>query len=291
MLRKKEGFKGQKSIVLPDYLINELISNTITRMLYVTDIGYYPAAMYHYRQRDEGCRQNILIYCIKGKGWINIQNKHYDIKQDNFFIIPASIPHKYGADNNDPWFIYWLHFTGDLSYRYIKSEFKIESLDQSNNARINDRINLFEEIYQTLATGYSNENLEYASLCLGYLLASFCYYSNFERFNLIYRNDIIEKSIKYMHTHIEDKITLSELASVVGCSVSHFSMLFKKRTSCSPIEYYNNLKIQKACQMLKFSNMHIKEIANILHYDDQYYFSRIFRKIMGISPLYYRKMK
>ena len=94
-----------------------------------------------------------------------------------------------------------------------------------------------------------------------------------------------------MHDHIDGVINLTDLASLCGFSVSHYSMVFKKKTSRSPIEYYNNLKIQKACQMLDFTHSNIKEIAIGLHFEDQFYFSRVFKKMMGVSPMEYRKKK
>ena len=94
-----------------------------------------------------------------------------------------------------------------------------------------------------------------------------------------------------MHQHIDKKITLSDLADHCGLSVSHYSLLFKKRTSRTPIQYFNKLKIQKACQMLDLTDMHIKEISIRLDFEDQFYFSRVFRKEMGLPPIEYRIKK
>jgi AraC-like DNA-binding protein len=95
----------------------------------------------------------------------------------------------------------------------------------------------------------------------------------------------------YMHDHINGQINLTDLASLCGYSVSHYSLVFRKKTSRSPIEYFNNLKIQKACQILDFTDSHIKEIATQLNFEDQFYFSRVFKKVMGISPVEYRRKK
>ena len=65
-----EGFKNEKAIILPYNVRAYLQSNQATRQLYVTHIGYYPEAKYHFRERKAGANQNILIFCEKGKGWI-----------------------------------------------------------------------------------------------------------------------------------------------------------------------------------------------------------------------------
>lgn len=112
-IRKKDGFNGQKAIVLPRPIIKTCEQNPLTRNLHITDIGFYPRAQFHYRGRENGSRQNILIYCINGFGWAEINDKKIKIKQGEFIIIPQNIKHKYGADEEHPWSIYWVHFKGE----------------------------------------------------------------------------------------------------------------------------------------------------------------------------------
>lgn len=290
-LKKKEGFKDQRAIILPQKIQDELVSNPLTKLLFITDIGYYPLAQYHFRDRPAGAKQNILIYCADGKGWFEMDNNKRKVHKDQFFIIPANIPHKYGADAFEPWTIYWFHFTGELAEKFVKKDFSLITIDPVENTRNERRIRLFEEIYQNLSMGYSAENLEYSSICLWYILGAFNYLPQFERIRAIQQHDLIEKSILYMNEHIDSQINLTDLASLSGFSVSHYSMIFKKKTSRSPIEYYNNLKIQKASQMLDFTTFNIKEIATRLDFEDQFYFSRVFKKAMGLSPADYRKKK
>jgi AraC-like DNA-binding protein len=289
MLRKNEGFKDQKAIVLPQFIQEELRTWELTKLLYVTDIGFYPNALYHYRDRPSGSEENILIYCIEGSGKIEINNIERNVNKNQFFIIPAHVPHKYASENSNPWTIYWVHFTGEIAYRFLGEAFSIVDINSDENTRNDRRIRLFNEIYQTLSMGFSAENLEYSSICLWYLLGAFRYIPQFERIRAIKQRDIIEKGILYMQEHINKKITLAELANHCGFSVSQYSLIFKKKTSRSPIKYFNDLRIQNACQMLDFSNMYIKEISSQLDFEDQFYFSRAFRKVMGVSPFEYRK--
>ena len=79
------------------------------------------------------------------------------------------------------------------------------------------------------------------------------------------------------------------IAGCVNYSASHFGQIFLKKTGHSPLNYFNQLKIQKACKMLDFSDMKIKEIANELGFYDQYHFSKTFFKITGETPTQYKK--
>lgn len=92
-----------------------------------------------------------------------------------------------------------------------------------------------------------------------------------------------------MKENLENKITLNDIAQHVGYSPSHFGNLFVEETSYSPIDYYNQLKIQRACSYLQFSDLKIKEIAFRLGYFDPFHFSKAFKKEMDITPKEYRR--
>ena len=100
--------------------------------------------------------------------------------------------------------------------------------------------------------------------------------------------DQVDLSIDFMQKSINVTLTLEDIAGSVNLSASHYSALFKKKTGFAPIEYFNHLKIQKACQYLQFTDLRVKEIAAELGVEDPYYFSRMFSKLMSVSPNDYR---
>lgn len=289
-MRRKEGFDGQKAIVLPSYIQVELRENNLTKSLFTTDIGYYPEAKYHYITREEGSPESILIYCVEGKGWVEVDGLTKRIGKGQFFVIKAGVPHRYGADEDEPWSIYWLHFVGDKSCVFVKNRLDLYEDPSSDSAIRNKRIRLFDELYGTLAFGSNVDNLSYSSICTWYLLGNFIFPTQASNAYGI-DNDVVTKSINYMNNHLNASLTLNDIASFCNCSVSYFSLLFKKATTRTPIEYYNYLKMQRACQLLDFTTMNIKEIAISLNIEDPFYFSRVFKKVMGLSPHDYRNKK
>ena len=163
------------------------------------------------------------------------------------------------------------------------------------NSRINDRNHLFEDIYFTLANGYTRENLRYSSSLLHYYLASMRYLGQYRSREIhqknkekVAENEIVNASVHFMKENLEKKISLQQMAQYTGYSSSHFSMLFKKETGHSPLNYFNLLKIQYACQLLSSTNMKINQISFKVGIDDSFYFSRLFTKLMGMSPKDYR---
>ena len=154
---------------------------------------------------------------------------------------------------------------------------------------IKDRMQLFEEIYQNLEMGYSIENLEYTTLCLWHFIASFKFVSQFREINRAKQGDVTQEAISYMRKNIEKKLSLDDIAGSVNYSSSHFGQVFLKKSGYTPLNYFNQLKIQKACQLLDFSDLKIKEIAEQLGFYDQYHFSKVFYKQVGETPSSYKK--
>lgn len=72
-------------------------------------MGYYPKALHHYYQRPSGISQAILLYCTDGQGWIELGDNIMQVHPGEIFILPTEMPHSYGADQKNPWSIYWMH--------------------------------------------------------------------------------------------------------------------------------------------------------------------------------------
>ena len=88
----------------------------------------------------------------------------------------------------------------------------------------------------------------------------------------------------YMH-----RLTLSSISANVSLSSSYLCRVFKSEVETSIISYLNNLRIRKAATMIKDNRLSLKEISTMVGIDDQLYFSRLFKKCMGISPSEYGK--
>jgi AraC-like DNA-binding protein len=291
VIRKREGFEGQRAIVLPKKILEMCGYLPTVNGLYVTDIGFYPRATYHYRERPNGVSQNILIYCTEGKGWLEVPAGRFMVNPNEYLIIPADMPHKYGADGSMPWSIHWVHFKGVQAPTFASLLSKQFKEFVSYSPFLDERIRIFDSIYKTLESGYSFDNLNYSSITFGYFLASFSFAEKFASAHHPIEKDAVDISIEFMQNHLDVSLALEEIASSINLSVSHYSSLFRKKTGYSPVVYFNHLKIQHACQYLQFTTLRINQIATKLGILDQYYFSRMFTRIMGVSPLEYRNRK
>ena len=291
MVKIKEGFKGERLVSLPEELLASYRREPLINNLYVRKIGFFPRVKYHFLQKEHGCDYAMLIYCTEGKGWYRILGKQYTVEKYQYIIIPPGIPYSFGADEGDPWTIYWLHFQGKLCDQFLPSHPVPVTISPNEYSRLQDRLRLFEEIYSSFSMGYIKEYMIYSSMCLYNFLASFIYLEQFRHIMIPSQKEypFTARVIHYMRENIQQNLTLKELASYFKYSPSHFSALFFGETGVSPMNYFICLKIQKACEYIELTNMKLNEIATHLGFEDAAYFSRTFTKVMGCSPSVYRK--
>ncbi len=282
---KMDSFFGDRSIVVSSKTLEGIKKNPLTKDLYMTDIGFYPAARRHFRKRTNGIDEHILIYCIDGNGIIQINEQSYLIEPNCYFVIPAHTPHKYWASEVDPWSIYWIHFGGSKSQYFEQFFNHIIKIKLMTSARIDDRINLFNEILTTLELGLTQENIEFANLSFSFLLATFFYNETYIGTKGYINKSPVDKAIFLMQNSLKGNLTVHDIASHVNLSESHLSKVFKNKTGSSPFDFYIGLKMQEAIRLLTNQSMKIKEVAYTLGYEDPFYFSRLFKKHIGTSPM------
>lgn len=290
----KEGFKGQRQVLLPQIATELIRRDKRLCLLHVTALGYYPKARYHKVDRPNGAAQYILIYCTDGTGWYVLDGHRYVVHTNEIFILPPNCPHSYGADASSPWTIYWIHFSGTVAEEYAKGFQEPRLISPGIQSRISDRNKFFEEIYSTLEQSFELSNLQYASSLLHVYLGSFQNLMPY-RSSLTHGRDqdlptgITDGLVHYMEENIGRKMTKQHFADFCGYSVSQMSYLFKEQTGYPPMVYFTMLKIKKACTLLKSTDYKIGQICFLIGFTDQLYFSRVFAQYMGMSPTSYRQ--
>lgn len=291
-MRLKDGFKGERSLVFPKTIADMMKTDPLMSILHITDIGYYPRAEGHYRRRTDPIDQYVFIYCVEGEGHFRIGGPDaevHNVRQNEYFILPAGVQHEYWADEKNPWTIYWIHFRGPLAKHYAAGAATPCSVQPGLNSRINNRINLFEEIFNSVQANWSLENLRYAMSLFHHYLGSLRFLNQYRAATPNdHSADMTDALIHYMTEKIEQKLTLKDLADFSGYSVPHLSSMFKKRTGYSPLNYFNMLKIRQACELIDTTAMKLNQVSAKLGFTDPLYFSRLFTSIMGMSPKAYR---
>lgn len=284
-IRKADGFKNEYLYVVPDSFLEMARRDELFSSLKVTDIGYFPRAQYHFRQRPKGCGSAILLCCDDGKGVV-AQNGGTPkaLEAGQAVLIPPNTPHWYSARDDDPWSIFWMHVedaTTGVPPGVV--------MDLSPAAR-QDIAHTFYRCFDLLKAPYQRE--EYYLLCqlAGVILAGVVCGAKQAALQLTQKGEsAIDACILYMKGNLARPANLAELAAASGFSPSHLSALFTKATGHAPVDYFLRMKIQAASNDLFFTQRTAKEIAMDYGFQDPYYFSRLFKQIMGVSPTAYRR--
>lgn len=281
--QKGNGFKGEWMFVLPTESFREYVNHPMVSRLYLTDVGFFPHALNHYRERKDGIEEYIYIYCVDGSGIIELTDGNkYVLHANEAFCIPKFEGHRYYAQKDNPWSILWVHFKGSDAKYYPLDDKKIVHF--SSQSTLTQMQQLFSQLLNVLKQDYTLENFIYISQTISMILSE-----TYMRGNSPATSTLITQVIRYMYEHIDNELTLDNLSSYFEVSTSHLSNLFKKNTGHSPIEFFIELKMDKACKLLRSSDMYTYEVAAALGYHDQYYFSRLFKNVVGCSPKDYRK--
>jgi AraC family transcriptional regulator, transcriptional activator for feuABC-ybbA operon len=229
-----------------------------------------------------------LFLVTAGKGYITTENKKYSLKQGMLFYLKPNILHCIESDLSEPLNFLSVHF----SFVHVNFYDDKWDLTTENKALELPPMQEFKNYYpvfytfKKLVETWSIKLPAYEFLCKTMLQKLlFEIYDNLKRQNTNYSTTLkVEKIIKYLHENINRSVTLKELSELVSLSPSYLSRTFKDTTGYSIIEFFNKMKIDKAEALIIVGDKKIKEISESLGFKDEFYFSRLFKKIEGISP-------
>jgi AraC-like DNA-binding protein len=258
--------------------------------LHAICLGWFPEARGHGIKRPHGLDECIMIFCTKGKGWLETDGRRVAVGVGEVLIIPPNKAHAYHADDEDPWSIHWAHFSGTAAASYaslLPAHEHVIALPAGDSKEI---ANMFRESYRLASTGFTERTLLLVSHILRHALGVLFFQigTSLRGSARTIAHDLT-KSIEFMRANVACSLTLQELSRHAGLSPARFSSLFRDQTGSSPVEHHIRLRMQAACHYLDTTALSVKEVAAELGYYDPYYFSRIFQKTLGCSPLAYRR--
>ena len=106
-----------------------------------------------------------------------------------------------------------------------------------------------------------------------------------------YDEIISDMAIAYMKSHIEEKLSVNDICKELHYNRSYIYRQFKKTTGSTIMSYFVKMKIKRAKELLRDTDMPIASISDLLSFDNPNYFSKVFKKTVGYTPSSYRKIK
>lgn len=227
---------------------------------------------------DRVLTQDSFIYILGGEAMLCPGDNKFHVKANDIIHRPAHL--KYTAHGiKGPFYYFNIAFEADTKNAVLDTV-------------IHDENQYFLKKFESLYTKWQNKDRNYLleSKALIYSLAAELFN---ERDYLNAHNphyEIISRANSYIENNISSpSLSTNEIIAFLNISDTHFRQIFKEYHNTSPLKYITDLRIKKAKDYLKTSDINISKIATAVGFSNVYYFSNIFKSATGISPNAYRK--
>ncbi len=230
-------------------------------------------------------RDHYLIhYVVSGKGTLCTGGKSYDIIAGDAFLITPDKLVSYTADANEPWEYLWVGFNGsDAQSLLLLTGFAPENpVFHLTNGQTAER--MLMDIYSAVGSAPFQETRMSGYL---YLFLAHLMEISGKTHPEAGGREYIDLAIRFVEYNYSATIGVEDIAAHAGVSRSHLYRLFIKHLGLSPNDFLTQFRISKACSLIRGSNLSIGEIANSVGFGDQLYFSRVFKRLKGVSPARY----
>ncbi len=257
---------------------NDLTNYESNSFLQINHCGMrLPANMKTITTRKNGRLDYQLLYLVSGQFDVKYDNKKYHLTQ-GFVIYPPNMPQKYVDYENTQRI--WVHFTG------INAEKILEEYRLKPGVYTTGKSPLVKEMLLQLIVEHTNK--PFISSEKGMLLSTLSTLGKLVNNVGNISNDKINEAITFITMHYNTDINIKELANSCNLSQSRFMYLFKEQTGMAPHAYQQTLRIKNSMTLLTSTKLKIVEVGRQCGYEDSLYFSRVFKKLVGVSPKEYR---
>ena len=234
-----------------------------------------------------GVRDHFLIHhIISGSGKYTVNTRVYELNAGDTFIIYPNTMVSYEADRDKPFEYCWVGFNGsDAPLIMSKTDFSQSSpIIKFNSPKTIEA--LICDIVSKRGLKFEDDLKMTAGLynLFSYLIENSQHLKTTDT-SVLY----LSRAIEYISRNYATDISVTTLSEYIGISRSSLYRIFIRHINMSPAAYINAFRIKKACGLLENNNLSIEQVAISTGFTDQFYFSRVFKKLKGVSPTSYQK--
>ena len=230
-----------------------------------------------------------LLYIVSGHGILQTAHGgNFDIDAGTMFLLFPDEWHTYQPDPETGWDEYWIGFKGPNIDSRVKAGFLSPQQPVYRVGHLDTAVNLYRDAIHAA----TRQEAYFQQLLCGIVnhLLGLMFMTSINRDYGCESEvpELVSRSREFMQQHIEDNISMPDVASAIHVSYTTFRRLFKHYTGLAPSQYFINLRLHRAKQLLRSTEKSIKEISYRLHFENPEYFSTLFKKRTGIRPSEFR---
>lgn len=248
----------------------------------------HPNSHYFNWEKGRVLKEFQLVYISNGNGIFESETSGTSVVDaGTAFLLFPGVWHRYKPSNETGWEEFWVGYRGTY-VDHLMSQPCFKPMDPFIKIGLSaELLNVFIKLIDTVkyeGVAYRQFSSSLITQLLAIVYAS-AINSDAHRQN---QNKIIHQARFRLHENVDKAINLEHLAKELGVSYAWFRRVFKEIMGVSPGQYHINLRVEKACELLKETDLTAAEIAFHLGFESEFYFSRIFKKKMGLPPKKYR---
>ncbi len=231
-----------------------------------------------------GIRDHYLIHLVlSGKGTYKVNGEVWHLQAGDLFLVKPSQLIVYEADAQEPWEYCWVGFNGACANK-LAAQLPFTDLAPIHHARDSAALETsLKRIYEARGPEPQDEAAMVGYLYL-FIAALMRETREAEPHTASSSSQYVLNAIKYIQFNYSHDISINDVAKSVGVSRSHLYRVFMSNVGKSPIDYLTEYRINEECNLLRNSNLSIAEVAVSVGFFDQFYFSRVFKKAVGMPP-------
>lgn len=230
-----------------------------------------------------------IHYIQNGKGIFQINGETYELSKGQGFVICPNTLVYYKADENEPWEYTWIGFYGANSHELLMQcgLLGASPVFETPNAEF-----IYKYLHEMLNSDDINHSRDTYLKGYFYLILS----KHIEQMGnkkeatkpAEMKDIYIKNAVDFIERNYDKKITVENIADYVGIDSKYLWKLFNLTYGISPVKVLLNKRVHKACELLKNPALSIADVSRSVGYADALQFSKMFKKVKGISPRNYK---
>lgn len=224
----------------------------------------------------------VFEYVLKGVGHISMGKKSITVREDDLYILKENETHHYWADKDNPYEKIWINIHGEIIGQLL-SAYKLDDKTVFKNSQCKD---LFFDLLQLSKSTIFNDEVCYDAAVIVFKIITRLAQNKQEKH---YTSTIAKYTKVFLDNNLYGNITIDTIAKGLLVSKAQVISEFKKYYGQTPYSYYIDRKMEIAKHLVATTSSRVGEIAESLGFDEQNYFSNLFKKKVGLSPVEYRK--